>query len=74
MNQYRVKGSKSFLYWTVVTAESKEDAYDISQKDDIDWIGIETDDIIEPIEIDLVNDEEDTIINMSHGLIKDRME
>jgi len=69
MNQYRVTGSKYFLYWTVVTAESKEDAYDIAQKDDIDWSEIETDDIIEPIEIDLVNDEEDKLIDMSNGLV-----
>lgn len=68
MNQYKVIGRKYFDYWTVVTAETKEAAIDIAMKDDIDWIEMETDDIIEATDITLVEDE-DKVIDMSNGLV-----
>lgn len=72
MNQYKVIGRKMFDYYTTVTASSKEEAYDEAMKDDTDWFDIETDDIIEPIEVELIKDNSDEdvhIMDMSNGLI-----
>lgn len=48
MNQYRVFGDKLISYYTVVTANSEEQAYEYaSNNDNLDWFQIPTDSTIE---------------------------
>jgi hypothetical protein len=48
MNKYRVFGDRLTAYYTVVTADSEEHAYDYAvNNDNLDWFEIPTDSTIE---------------------------
>ena len=52
MAKFRVLGGRTVSYWTVVEAEDKYDAYDkANELNSVDWIEIETDDVIEAVEV-----------------------
>ncbi len=52
MSKYRVFGAKSVSYWTVVEAEDNYEALDkANELNSVDWIEIETDDVIEAVEV-----------------------
>ena len=52
MTKYRVIGSKYQPYYTDVVAADKYQAYDIAKDlESNEWYQIETDDIIEPVEV-----------------------
>lgn len=53
MPLYRVVGARQSLYWMNVSAESKLEAYDIAEERDTnDWFDLETDNIIEIVEVE----------------------
>ena len=53
MPLYRIVGARQSLYWMNVSAESKIEAYDIAEaRDTNDWFDLETDNIIEVIEVE----------------------
>lgn len=53
MPLYRVIGSRQNLYWMNVSADNKLEAYDIAeQMDTNDWFDLETDNIIEVVEVE----------------------
>jgi len=56
MNQYKATGTRYYDYYTVVTAETREAALAIAQGDDIDWFEIESDNVVEDIDVSLVED------------------
>ena len=54
MNKYKVYGDKITEYYTVVTADSEENAYLFAANNDsIDWFEIETDNTIVPYNVEL---------------------
>jgi hypothetical protein len=65
MSKYKVYGDKLIEFYTVVTADSAEAAWEAASSDNIDWFQIENDRTIEPYHIqeeledtlDLIEDE-----------------
>ena len=64
MTKYKVYGDKLIEYYTVVTADSAEAAWEFAaNNDNIDWFQIENDRTIEPyhiqeeLDLDLIEDE-----------------
>jgi hypothetical protein len=52
MTKYKVYGDKLIEYWTVVTADSRQHAWELaSNNDSLDWIQIENDRPIEPNDV-----------------------
>ena len=52
MDKYRVFGDKLHKYYTVITAPDEQAAWDIaSNRDDLDWFEVETDETVEPYEV-----------------------
>jgi hypothetical protein len=63
MPTYRVLGEKPMMYWTEVEAKDSYEAYDkAEQLDSVEWNEIETDNIIEPVDVYLNDDTEEEII------------
>jgi hypothetical protein len=59
MKQYKVYGDKLINYYTVVTANDQEHAWDFAANNNsIDWFQIEDDNAIEPYDVQLVEDKE----------------
>ena len=63
MTKYKVYGDKLIEYYTVVTADSAEAAWEAASNDSTDWFQIENDRTIEPyhiqeeLDLDLIEDE-----------------
>ena len=52
MTKYKVYGDKLIEYYTVVTADSAEAAWDVAANNDsLDWFAIENDRTIEPYDV-----------------------
>ena len=73
MTKYKVYGDKLIEYYTVVTADSAESAWEFATNNDsIDWFQIENDRTIEPyhiqeeLELDLIEDE---LPSMDSGIV-----
>jgi hypothetical protein len=73
MTKYKVYGDKLIEYYTVVTADSAEAAWQFAANNDsIDWFQIENDRTIEPyhiqeeLELDLIEDE---LPSMDSGIV-----
>lgn len=61
MPKYRVLGEKPMMYWVEVEAKDSYEAYDIADKLTTDkWNLIEQDNVIEPVDVYL-NDEEEQL-------------
>lgn len=61
MPTFRVLGEKPMMYWTEVQAKDSYEAYDIADKLTTDkWNLIEQDNVIEPVDVYL-NDEEEQL-------------
>ena len=59
MPTYRVLGEKPMMYWVEVQAKDSYEAYDLAEKLTTDkWFLIEQDNVIEPIDVYLNDDEE----------------
>jgi len=57
MPTFRVLGEKPVMYWVELEAKDSYEAYDkAEQLDSVEWNEIETDNIIEPVDVYL-NDE-----------------
>lgn len=57
-------------YYTNISADNKEQAIDLSEGDHIQWFPLDSDDPIEAIDVELIEDNfEDKVIDMSNGLI-----
>jgi hypothetical protein len=57
MSKYKVVGDKVVQYWTDVVANSEDEAYTIAKDlESHKWFQLENDDIIEPYEIELIED------------------
>lgn len=57
MNKYKVIGDKLNHFYTIVTAPTKEAAWDIAtNRDDLTWFEIEMDTTIDPYEIEEVEE------------------
>ena len=72
MTKYKVYGDKLIEYYTVVTADSAEAAWEAASSDSIDWFQIENDRTIEPydvqeeLDLDLIEDE---LPSMDSGIV-----
>ena len=73
MTKYKVYGDKLIEYYTVVTADSAEAAWQFAaNNDNLDWFQIENDRTIEPyhiqeeLELDLIEDE---LPSMDSGIV-----
>lgn len=55
MSTYRVFGSKTQDFYVDVSAASPAEAYDIANNGHTQWYEIETDDTIEPFNVELIN-------------------
>ena len=63
MPTYRVLGEKPVMYWVELEAKDSYEAYDkAEQLDSVEWNEIETDNIIEPVDVYLNDDTEEEII------------
>ena len=52
-NMYKVYGDKTHKYYTVVTAEDQDNAWDFAaNNDNLNWFEIETDETIEPYAVE----------------------
>ena len=51
MTKYKVYGDKLIEYYTVVTADSAEAAWEAASNDNLDWFQIENDRTIEPYDV-----------------------
>jgi hypothetical protein len=75
MNKYKVYGDKLIEYYTVVTADSAEAAWEFAaNNDNLDWFQIENDRTIEPYHIqeeleDTLDLIEDDYPSMDSGVI-----
>lgn len=76
MTKYKVYGDKLFDYYTVVTADSRQQAWEFaSNNDNLDWFQIENDKTIEPYDVveELEEDEtnllEDGYPSMANDII-----
>lgn len=59
MPLFRVLGARQQLFWMNVSAESKLEAYDIAEaRDTNDWFDLETDNVIEVIEVEEESEDE----------------
>ena len=59
MPLFRVLGSRQQLFWMNVKADSKLEAYDIAEaRDTHDWFDLETDNVIEVIEVEEESEDE----------------
>ena len=58
MTKYKVYGDKLMTYYTVVTADSQEQAWEFAaNNDNLDWFQVEDDASIEPYDVQLEEDE-----------------
>ena len=63
MPTFRVLGEKPMMYWTEVQAKDSYEAYDIADKLTTDkWNLIEQDNVIEPVDVYLDDEEEQLYI------------
>jgi hypothetical protein len=63
MPKYRVLGEKPMMYWVEVEAKDSYEAYDIADKLTTDkWNPIEQDNVIEPVDVYLDDEEEQLYI------------
>ena len=63
MPTFRVLGEKPMMYWTEVEAKDSYEAYDIADKLTTDkWNLIEQDNVIEPVDVYLDDEEEQLYI------------
>lgn len=76
MTRYKVYGDKLFDYYTVVTADSRQQAWEFAaNNDNLDWFQIENDKTIEPYDVveELEEDEtnllEDGYPSMANDII-----
>lgn len=59
MKTFRVLGEKPMMYWVEVQAKDSYEAYDLAEKLTTDkWNLIEQDNVIEPVDVYLNDDEE----------------
>jgi hypothetical protein len=59
MPKYRVLGEKPMMYWVEVEAKDSYEAYDLADKLTTDkWNLIEQDNVIEPVDVYLDDEEE----------------
>ena len=56
MPTYKVLGSKTQEFYIDVSAADPNDAYDRAQEDHVQWFEIETDETIEPYEVQLIEE------------------
>ena len=56
MPTYKVLGSKTQEFYIDVSAADPNDAYDRAQADHVQWFEIETDETIEPYEVQLIEE------------------
>jgi len=62
MPTFRVLGEKPVMYWVELEAKDSYEAYDkAEQLDSVEWNEIETDNIIEPVDVYLNDDTEEEI-------------
>jgi len=72
MPTYRVLGEKPMMYWTQVEAKDSYEAYDIADKLTTDkWNLIEQDNVIEPVDVYLNEDEEEIILEDDEEFVFD---
>ncbi|MGA1047068.1 MAG: hypothetical protein ACO3UU_03605 [Minisyncoccia bacterium] len=58
MTKYKVYGDKLMTYYTIVTADSQEQAWEFAaNNDNLDWFQVEDDASIEPYDVQLEEDE-----------------
>jgi hypothetical protein len=74
MNKYKVYGDKLIEYYTVVTADTPQNAWEFAaNNDNLDWFQIENDRPIEPYDVELEEDEtnllEDGYPSMANEII-----
>ena len=56
MPTYKVLGSKTQEFYIDVSAADPNEAYDRAQEDHVQWFEIETDETIEPYEVQLIEE------------------
>ena len=56
MPTFKVFGDKVHQYYTVVTSDNPDEAYDKASGDYVEWFELETDDTIEPHTVELQED------------------
>jgi len=62
MPTFRVLGEKPVMYWVELEAKDSYEAYDkAEQLDSVEWNEIETDNIIEPVDVYLNDESEEEI-------------
>ena len=60
MPTFRVLGEKPVMYWVELEAKDSYEAYDkADQLNSVDWIEIETDNVIEPVDVYEEEEEQD---------------
>lgn len=57
MKTFRVLGSKTQEFYIDVSAEGPDEAYDRANEDHVQWFEVETDEPIEPYEVQLLEAE-----------------
>ena len=72
MPTFRVLGEKPMMYWTEVEAKDSYEAYDIADKLTTDkWNELEQDNVIEPVDVYLNEDEEEIILEDDEEFVFD---
>lgn len=72
MPTYRVLGEKPVMYWVELEAKDSYEAYDkAEQLDSVEWNEIETDNIIEPVDVYLNEGEEEIILEDDEEFVFD---
>lgn len=72
MPTFRVLGEKPVMYWVELEAKDSYEAYDIADKLTTDkWNLIEQDNVIEPVDVYLNEDEEEIILEDDEEFVFD---
>jgi hypothetical protein len=72
MPTFRVLGEKPVMYWVELEAKDSYEAYDkAEQLDSVEWNEIETDNIIEPVDVYLNEGEEEIILEDDEEFVFD---
>ncbi len=59
MNSYKVIGRKFIDFYTIVAANDSSEAYDKSEIGPVTWLELNSDDPIEVIDVELIEDTSD---------------
>jgi hypothetical protein len=65
MPKYKVFGSRTAEYYVIVEAADPDEAYDIASGDYVKWSSIDTDEVIEPFEVQLLDSPDDHSIQLT---------